>query len=77
MALKCPSCGAKNPEGQKLCGECDASMSGPPMQGAGVLKCPNCGFANPEGRRYCSDCGSMIPRTPRIGASAQRRRKKL
>lgn len=74
--MKCPSCGAENPEGQKYCGECVASMSEPPLPRAGVLKCPNCGFDNPEGKRYCADCGAMIPRTPRMVMPAQKIRKK-
>lgn len=72
--MKCPSCGAENAEGQGFCGECGASMSGPPLQRAGVLRCPSCGFANPEGRRYCSDCGSMIPRTV-VPAKARKKQK--
>ena len=75
--MKCPSCGVENPEGQRFCGECGASMSEPPLRRAGVLICPNCGFANPEGRRYCTDCGSMIPRTATTAAPSQKRKENV
>lgn len=30
MMMKCPSCGAENPEGKKFCGDCGATFSQPP-----------------------------------------------
>jgi len=71
MTVKCPSCGTKNPEGQKFCGECGVSLIRPPLPRAGLLKCPNCGFDNPEGKRFCVSCGSMISRPPRPSTSKQ------
>lgn len=49
----CPACGAKNPEGQKFCGECGASMV------VGIV-CPSCGKVNPEGQKFCGDCGAKL-----------------
>ena len=74
--MKCPSCGADNPEGQKFCGNCGHRLEGPPGARFGLVRCPNCGFENPEGRRYCADCGSMIPRTLRTVTPEQERKKK-
>jgi predicted nucleic acid-binding Zn ribbon protein len=65
--MKCPNCGTEYPEGQKFCGNCGASLQGPPKARLGQVKCPSCGFDNPEGKRFCSDCGSMIPRNPHKG----------
>ena len=74
--MKCPNCGAENPEGQKFCGGCGRSLDVPPQARLGLVKCPNCGFDNAAGRRYCSDCGSMIPRTPRIDPQTEEGKKK-
>jgi uncharacterized membrane protein YvbJ len=74
MATKCPSCGFKNPESQKFCGECGVSLSGPLLPRAGLLKCPNCGFDNPEGKRFCVSCGSMISRPPKSDTPKQVRK---
>lgn len=74
--MKCPKCGAENPDGQKFCGDCGRSLSEPLRSRQGLVKCPNCGFDNPEGKRFCAGCGSMIPRTPRVVTPAQEHRKK-
>ncbi|UCE80579.1 MAG: zinc ribbon domain-containing protein [Methanobacteriota archaeon] len=74
--MKCPNCGAENPEGQKLCGDCGGSVNTPPQPRRGLSKCPNCGFDNPEGRRFCADCGNMISRTPLVIAQSEERKKK-
>jgi len=74
--MKCPNCGAENPQDQKFCGKCGGSLDEPPQARLGLVKCPNCGFDNREGRRFCADCGSMIPRTPRIVTPAQGQKKK-
>src|SRR5262245_12423371 len=54
--MRCPSCGADNPEGTKFCGEC-----GVPIQ----PRCPQCGFANLPSTKFCRECG-----TPLTGQSA-------
>jgi len=56
MALSvCPSCGAKNAQGLRFCGQCGASMSAP---AAG--KCPACGAENPPGTKFCGSCGGRL-----------------
>jgi membrane protease subunit (stomatin/prohibitin family) len=49
----CPHCGAKNPDGQKFCGECGQSIV------VGVI-CPNCGKVNATGQKFCGDCGTKL-----------------
>lgn len=49
----CPHCGAKNPAGQKFCGECGKTMV------IGIT-CPNCGKVNPVGQKFCGDCGAKL-----------------
>ncbi len=49
----CPHCNAKNPAGQKFCGEC-----GKPMVVGTV--CPECGKVNAVGQKFCGDCGAKL-----------------
>lgn len=49
----CPHCNAKNPAGQKFCGEC-----GKPMV-VGIV-CPACGKVNATGQKFCGDCGAKL-----------------
>ena len=49
----CPHCNAKNPAGQKFCGEC-----GKPMV-VGIV-CPSCGKVNATGQKFCGDCGAKL-----------------
>lgn len=49
----CPHCNAKNPAGQKFCGEC-----GKPIV-VGTI-CPNCGKVNATGQKFCGDCGTKL-----------------
>lgn len=49
----CPHCGAKNPSGQKFCGECGKSI----VVG---LVCPACGKVNTVGQKFCGDCGAKL-----------------
>ncbi len=49
----CPHCGAKNPAGQKFCGDCGKSIV------VGVV-CPSCGKVNATGQKFCGDCGSKL-----------------
>ena len=49
----CPHCGAKNPAGQKFCGECGKSIV------VGIV-CPNCGKVNATGQKFCGDCGTKL-----------------
>ncbi len=49
----CPHCGAKNPAGQKFCGECGQTM----IVG---IPCPSCGKINGQGQKFCGDCGARL-----------------
>ncbi len=49
----CPHCNAKNPPGQKFCGECGKSIV------VGVV-CPSCGKVNGTGQKFCGDCGAKL-----------------
>ena len=49
----CPHCGAKNPTGQKFCGECGKSIV------VGIV-CPSCGKVNALGQKFCGDCGTKL-----------------
>jgi len=51
---RCPSCGAKNPDGVKFCQECGA-----PMGGAGKTFCTSCGAELAPGTRFCGACGAQ------------------
>lgn len=52
-AAACPHCGAKNPAGQKFCGDCGKSI----VVG---LVCPSCGKVNAIGQKFCGDCGTKL-----------------
>ena len=49
--ISCPSCGAKNPKGQKFCSECGAKMG---------KTCPSCGADVDGSKKFCPECGSKI-----------------
>lgn len=49
----CPHCNAKNPAGQKFCGEC-----GKPVVVGNI--CPACGKVNASGQKFCGDCGTRL-----------------
>lgn len=49
----CPHCNAKNPAGQKFCGECGKSI----VVGNA---CPECGKVNPSSQRFCGECGAPL-----------------
>lgn len=49
----CPHCNAKNPVGQKFCGECGKSII------VGNV-CPNCGKINSISQKFCGECGMSL-----------------
>lgn len=49
----CPNCNAKNPEGQKFCGQCGKSIV------VGTV-CPQCGKVNATGQKFCGECGTRL-----------------
>jgi class 3 adenylate cyclase/tetratricopeptide (TPR) repeat protein len=59
--VKCPACGALNPEGKRFCADCGVPL---PVQ------CPACGTANAARNRFCGDCGTALPATPMPGPTA-------
>lgn len=65
----CPHCNAKNPEGQKFCGEC-----GKPMVVGTV--CPECGKVNPTGQKFCGECGAkLVKKCPDCGTENDMKQK--
>jgi protein phosphatase len=48
----CPQCQCENPDDNKYCQQCGASLD--------RLLCPECGTENPVGQLTCSDCGEVI-----------------
>ncbi|MDD2955180.1 MAG: zinc ribbon domain-containing protein [Oscillospiraceae bacterium] len=63
QTLKCPDCGAQNPEGTKFCQECGARLDAPAPaapEAAASGVCPSCGAQNPEGIKFCQECGARL-----------------
>ena len=52
--MRCSTCGAENPAGQRFCGNCGAALANP---------CPKCGADNPVGQRFCGECGTALATT--------------
>jgi len=64
-AMKCPKCGADNPDYAFYCGKCASELPRkPPTKTPG---CPNCAKENPEGQRFCGNCGARLEPGPAIG----------
>lgn len=51
----CPSCGSKNPVGNKFCGSC-----GKEIAAKKTVTCSNCGAQVPEGNKFCGNCGQPM-----------------
>lgn len=65
--MKCPSCGAENPDDYRFCARCGIDMTSVPepepvVEEPGIEEkvCPKCGTANPIGYEYCSKCGAKL-----------------
>jgi class 3 adenylate cyclase/tetratricopeptide (TPR) repeat protein len=52
--VDCASCGHRNLEGARFCGECGALL-------ATTVSCPGCAAENPGEQKFCSDCGHALP----------------
>lgn len=63
--MKCASCGANNPDGNKFCGDCGKELA-PSSEGAGEKsrrKCAACGRALTEEANACPYCGHWVKRS--------------
>ena len=58
LMVLCPKCGFQNPQNQKFCGSCGATMQAP--SGA---PCPKCQSLNALGSKFCSGCGTTLAGT--------------
>ncbi len=62
--MDCPSCGYRNDEGARFCGECGGTLS------VGV-RCPACGVADSGGHRFCTACGQALSGGARLISSGE------
>jgi membrane protease subunit (stomatin/prohibitin family) len=61
IQVRCPKCGALNPESAKFCASCGEDLSaGQAHPQAAGASCPKCGTANAPGAKFCSNCGSQL-----------------
>lgn len=60
--MKCPNCGAENPEGYDFCIQCGNKLPRMNQQNMSQqgLNCKRCGFSNPEGVNKCLNCGANL-----------------
>ena len=49
--MRCPACGAENPDGSKFCLECGVALA---------RACPTCGTALPSHAKFCNECGTTL-----------------
>lgn len=52
--IRCPNCGAFNPDSRKSCKNCGATL--PQTK----IRCPNCGTLNPIGNVLCDNCNARL-----------------
>lgn len=64
--MRCPKCGAENPDYAVYCGKCAAELRKAANTSGNVRKCPVCGSESPEGGQYCSRCGAIIAEPIRL-----------
>lgn len=62
--MKCPSCGADNPDDNRFCYKCGVDMTiapepEPETEVEGV-ECPKCGHLNPLEYGFCAKCGGRL-----------------
>jgi len=61
--MRCSSCGAENPDGQKFCNECAAPFK---------KRCAKCGYENAHTARFCGECAAPLGGTSPIKPSESR-----
>ena len=49
--MRCSACGGENPDGNRFCEDCGASLS---------AVCATCGAQLAEGKRFCGACGARV-----------------
>lgn len=69
--IKCPSCGKRNPNDNKFCGECGTDLSEAEMH------CPNCGKIHVNGEKFCTECGEILINIPYYEGISKRDSMKL
>jgi len=60
--MQCSACSSDNPESNKFCGECGATLP---------RGCPGCGAVNPTANKFCGDCGHPLEAAPGAPVAAQ------
>jgi len=68
MAMKCPSCGADNPDGKKFCGDCGKAL---PQQL--FRMCMKCGRSINWDSNLCPYCGYRLPAMKKPAGSPQKK----
>ena len=67
--MKCPNCGADNPDDSIFCGNCGAPVAGDvpepeapalPVKAQSPVLCHRCGAENPAGAVLCSTCHGTL-----------------
>ena len=58
--MKCPSCGADNPDDNRFCHRCGKEIPENPEPNVIGHRCPKCGTENRVGLSYCSKCGANL-----------------
>ena len=62
--MKCPECGAENPEGNRFCGACGEGLTKDQdaAQKSTGRTCSSCGHSLPEEANQCPYCGRWVQR---------------
>ncbi len=65
--MRCPKCGADNPDYAIYCGSCSEELPEVSAIPAGPRTCPKCRRENPQGQKFCGDCGASLDLEPSEG----------
>jgi DNA-directed RNA polymerase subunit RPC12/RpoP len=62
--IKCPSCGAECPAGERFCVKCGATVTKTqrqePLPTQQANKCPGCGQVITDNPNFCTRCGRKL-----------------